>query len=499
MASDSSFLARLLGRTSSPRALAEGASVPTTEDGYSVGPTSSFWDVPDDEKVPELQWPRNIEVYDQMRRTDAQVISVLRAVQLPIRRTTWRIDPASAAPEVVEFVAANLGLPVLGQDAVARPRTGDRFSWPEHLQLALTCLAFGHSVFEQQYRIERDENGVPRAYLRKLGWRPPKTISRIDVAPDGGLIAIEQAVAGTDKHRMEVGRLVVYVNEREGGNWLGQSMLRPAYKYWILKDRMLRTQAQTIDRNGMGVPVVKAPEMPKDIYDPVEYTKRQDAEIKRGLKIAQMFRSGRQAGASIANSADIKLLGVEGTLPDAEKPIRYYDEQIGRAALTHFLSLGGDNSTGSYALGDTFADFFTLSLQTIALSIADTATKHIVEDLVDINFGTGTPAPRIVFDEIGSQQRITAAALKDLVDSGVITSDENLERFARQTYNLPELKAGTARTGTDAERAREIAELLQKAYLAVGPVITRKEARDLIRRAGLELPPEGDASTEEAA
>lgn len=495
MASDG-FLSRLFGRAGAPKALADGARVPTTEDGYSVGQNSTFWDTPDDEKVPELQWPRNIEVYDQMRRTDAQVISVLRAVQLPIRRTTWRIDPASAAPEVVEFVAANLGLPVLGQDAVARPRTGDRFSWPEHLQLALTCLPFGHSVFEQQYRIERDENGVPRAYLRKLGWRPPKTISRIDVAPDGGLVAIEQGTVGTDKHRMEVNRLVVYVNEREGGNWLGQSLLRPAYKFWVLKDKMLRIQAQTIDRNGMGVPVVEAPEMPKDIYDPVEYTKRQDAEIKRGLKIAQMFRSGRQAGASIAHGASIKLLGVEGTLPDAEKPIRYYDEQMGRAVLANFLNLGGDNSKGSYALGETFADFFTLSLQTIALSIADTATKHIVEDLVDHNFGPGTPAPRIVFDEIGSQQRITAAALKDLVDSGVITADESLERFARQTYNLPERDQATERTGTDAQEAREVAELLQKAYLAVGPVINRKEARDLARRAGAQLPAEGDTPNE---
>lgn len=438
-------LARLFGRDQAPKALAEGARVPTSEDGYAVGPTQSFWDVPDDEKVPELQWPRNIEVYDQMRRTDAQVISVLRAVQLPIRRTTWRIDPASAAPEVVEFVAANLGLPVLGQDAVPRPRTGDRFSWPEHLQLALTCLPFGHSVFEQQYRIERDDKGVLRAYLRKLAWRPPRTISRLDVAPDGGLVAIEQGIVGSDKHRMEVNRLVVYVNEREGGNWLGQSLLRPAYKFWLLKDRLLKIQAQTIDRNGMGVPVVEAPKLPDSILDPAEYVKRQDAEIKRGLKIAQMFRSGRQAGASIANGGSIKLLGVEGTLPDAMNPIRYYDEQMGRAVLANFLNLGGDNSKGSYALGETFADFFTLSLQTIALSIADTATKHIVEDLVDHNFGVGTPAPRIVFDEIGSQQRITAAALKELVVAGVITPDENLERFARQTYNLPEHDKATAR------------------------------------------------------
>lgn len=421
-----------------PSAVArERVSAPTTERGYAVE-SNGFWTTLDDEKVPELQWPDNIGIYDQMRRTDAQVISVLRAMQLPIRRTPARLDPTGVPDEVVAFVAANLGLPVKGQEPKQLPRMRDRFSWSEHLRHALTCLPFGHSFFEQTYRIAPDERGVLRAWLRKLGWRPPRTITRIDVAPDGGLIAIEQGVAGTKAHRMEVSVLVAYVNEREGGNWLGQSLLRPAYKYWVLKDRMLRVQAQTVDRNGMGVPVVTAPEIPKDVYDQTEHARRQDQEIARGLKIARSLRAGREAGASIAHSADIKLLGVEGTLPDADKPIRYYDEQISRSVLAHFLNLGTE--TGSWALGSTFADFFTLSLQSVADSIADTASMHVVEDLVDINFGTDVPAPRIVFDQIG--QRVTADDIKKLLNSGGIRTDDDLEAFLRQAFGLPAKRAG---------------------------------------------------------
>lgn len=447
---------RIAGRRG-PRALARTDIAPTQEYGYAVAPDQPYWTLLDDEKVPELQWPESLEQYDRMRRTDAQVMSVLRAVTLPIRRTTWRIDPGAARPEVVRFVAANLGLPVVGQDPTPRLRTGDRFSWAEHLQLALTCLPFGHSFFEQTYRIEPDENGVLRAWIRKLGWRPPKTISRIDVAPDGGLIAIEQGLVGSTvaSHRMDVDRLVAYVPEREGGNWLGQSLLRPAYKFWVLKDRLLKVQAQTIDRNGMGVPVVVAPEIPKEVFDPVEYTKRLDAEIRRGLKIAQSFRSGRQAGASVAHGADVKLLGVEGTLPDAMPVIKYYDEQIARAVLANFLNLGGDSSKGSYALSDTLDAFFKLSLQSIALSIADTATKHIVEDLVDYNFGPTEPAPRIVFDEIGSQMQITATALKELLDAGGLTADEDLERFIRDTYGLPQKKGASQDAETKNTQSEE--------------------------------------------
>lgn len=440
---DRSWLGRLFGARQ-PRAEANAAAAPTTPKGYSHD-ESSFWVVPDDEKAPELQWPQNLDVYDQMRRQDGQIISVLRAVQLPIRRTSWHIDPAGAPDEVVDFVAANLGLPVKGRDETPLPRLGGRFSWSEHLHLVLTSLVFGHSFFEQVYRIAPDERGVMRAWIRKLEWRPPKTISKIDVAADGGLIAIEQGAIGTGQHRMEVGRLVAYVNDREGGNWLGQSLLRPAYKFWLLKDRMLRVQAQAVDRNGMGVPVYEASETPADL-EPDEYRKRQQDELDRGLEIARGFRSGNTAGASIPNGAGMKLLGVEGQLPDADKPIRYYDEQMARAVLAHFLNLGTE--TGSWALGSTFADFFTLSLQTVALSIADTATQHIVEDLVDINFGSDVPAPRIAFDEIGSQQRITAEAIKSLVDAKVLEPDEDLERFVRQLFALPQKQKPDERTGT---------------------------------------------------
>lgn len=412
---------------------------PTSEKGYATG-NALWWSAPDEEETPELRWPHNIEVYDRMRRQDAQVISVLRAVTLPIRRTTWRVDPNGARDEVAKLVADDLGLPLVGADGRTVPRTRDRFSWSDHLRLALLTLPFGHSYFEQVYRI--DESGQAR--LRKLAWRPPKTISKIDVAPDGGLIAIEQLGkgAGSNTARIGVERLTAYVNEREGGNWLGQSLLRPAYKYWLLKDRLLRVQAQTVDRNGMGVPIYEASEQPANL-DPGEHIKRAEKEIAAGLKLAQGLRSGDNAGASIPNKAKITLKGVEGDLPDADKPIRYYDEQIARAVLAHFLNLGTE--TGSWALGSTFADFFTLSLQATAEHIATTATQHIVEDLVDLNWGYTEAAPRIVFDEIGSRHPATAEAVRALIECGALTADDKLEGHLRTTYGLPEADPQTKR------------------------------------------------------
>jgi hypothetical protein len=407
--------------------MATKAPAPAKEIGYASSQTSYNW-VVEGETTPELQWPQSVEVYDAMRRTDSQCASVLRAVTLPVRRTPWRIDPAGARAEVVELVADDMGLPIVGQNPKVLPRTKDRFSWADHLRLALLMLPFGFSFFEQTYRIEPDGS---RAHLHKLGQRPARTIMSVDVARDGGLISITQyGTLNNDgpQKPIPVDRLVAYVCDREGGNWLGQSLLRPAYKSWLIKDRLLRVQAQTIERNGMGVPLYIGAET--------------ETELDTGRAMAQAWRSGEAAGAAIPNGADLKLRGVEGELPDALPAIEYHDSQIARAVLAHFLNLG--TQTGSWALGTTFADFFTLSLQTLAQQIADVATQHIIEDLVDINFGPDEPAPRLTFDEIGSRQAATAQALKSLVDSGVIHPDEVLEESSRQQYGLPPADPATA-------------------------------------------------------
>lgn len=390
---------------------------PSTEIGYM----SAFWTALEYEETPELMWPRSVEMYDRMRRQDAQVGSVLRAVTLPVRRTAWRVDPNGAEDKIVEHVADDLNLPIVGEEG-HRPkrRTRDRFSWQEHIRLALLMLAHGHSFFEQQYRV--DFIGKGGTHLQKLAWRPARTISELRVAPDGGLEWIRQW--GGDRP-IPIDRLVAYVNEREGGNWLGSSLLRTCYKNWLIKDDLLRTDSQTIRRNGMGVPV----------YTGWEGEGLEDPGLTKGLKVAKSFRAGETAAAAIDNGAKLALLGVEGTLPQAMPSVRYHDEQIARAVLAHFLNLG--TQTGSWALGATFEDFFTICLQTVADDVADVATQHVVEDLVDQNWGIDAGAPRIVCDEIGSRQKLTAQALKMLIEAGAFAMDPTLESSLRQQYGLP--------------------------------------------------------------
>lgn len=405
------------------------------EIGYQADPGVVSWGTLvawTHETNPDLQWPLSIDVFDRMRREDPQVKSVLRAVTLPILRTEWVLDGTGCRDEVTEHVAADMGLPVKGKPAKAPLRTKGRFSFREFLRLALLELVYGHSVFEQVY----DQSSEPgRAHLAKLAWRPPRTISDFEVAKDGGLVAVKQrGTAGGREVRIPVDRLVVFVNEREGANWVGESLLRAAYKMAILKDRVLRIQALTAERNGLGLPVFIAPDFPEGMDDDAALA-WMDEQIEKGLELVKAARAGDDAGASIAHGAQLQFVGVQGKLPDTNAPIRYYDEQIARAVLAHFLNLGTE--TGSWALGSTFANFFTDSLNAVAQHIADVINQHVIEDLVDANWGSNEPAPRLLPAAIGEQQQITAEAIRALIECGAVQVDEPLRAYVRDKFGLP--------------------------------------------------------------
>ncbi|OZD48639.1 hypothetical protein CH252_19115 [Rhodococcus sp. 06-1477-1B] len=443
------------------------------------------------ETDPDLQWPQSNKIFDQMRRDDPQAMSTMRAVILPLLEAEWVLEATGVRDEVRDQIADDLGLPVKAMPTKAPLRTKGRFSWEDFLRLAVTGkLTFGHSVFEQVY----DVDAFGRAHLAKLAWRPPRTISGFEIAADGGLVAVHQygaltvgkalgngtfTAAAVGDVRIPVNRLVVFVNEREGPNWTGVSLLRSAYKMWILKDRTLRVMALADERNGLGLPVVTSPPPPEN----ASYEQKVDwldAEIARGLEMAKNARAGVRSGASLAHGGQLAFVGVTGELPDLEAHIRYYDEQISKAVLAHFLTLGGDKSTGSYALGDTFASFFVKSLNALARQIASVIQQHVIEDLVDANWGSTEPAPRLVPPKIGAEHPATAEAIRALLESRAITWDPTLEAHLRQTYGLPLLSPAQVEERVAAENAARAAEQLAPVDAGATPAPrTRREARAL--------------------
>lgn len=228
------------------------------------------------EYVPELTGRRALDTYDRMRRSDPVIAALLRALKLPILGATYSIVPPSGSENdqtVAAFVRWNLF-------------EGMSMSWQEHVRQLLTHLDFGFYVAEKVWEVRRDveiettaapiggEDGEetrlpekrvvvsrrPMFVLRKLAPRLQRTIERWDLARDGGLRKVVQRIYGgeaTGTADLPVEKLLVFTNDKEGADFTGKAILRPAYKPWFLKDQTERIHAIAIDRYGVGIPVMK--------------------------------------------------------------------------------------------------------------------------------------------------------------------------------------------------------------------------------------------------
>jgi len=374
------------------------------------------------EIIPDLMWPTSVQTYARMRH-DPQLTAILAAYTLPIRRATWAVDPTGCRDEVAQLVADDLGLPILDAGTMPGPARRRGVRWADHLRLALLSLVYGHMPFERRYEIRDGQ-----ARLINLGERLPHTIRALDVNRDGTLKSISQehAVGGP----IPADRLLWYAHEREGATWTGRSILRPAYGPWLIKHEVWRVHATSIRRFGMGVPSVEAP------------PGATPGQVTEAQRLASAMRAGDTAGVGLPPGFRLAITGMTGSAPDAMEFVRYLDQQMSRSALAGLLDLG-ETRNGSRALGDTMLELFFISLQAIADEIAEAATLGAVIPSVDLNWGEDEPAPRIIAADVGNRHEVNAQALEQLISSGAITPDPDLEAYVRAAWRLPQ-RAATA-------------------------------------------------------
>jgi len=412
------------------------------------------------EETPELQFPANLRVYDRMRRQDSQVRAMLRAIALPILQTPWRVLGAGCRPEVVNFVTAELGLVA---DELGRRRSRDGgVSFDPFLRMSLLHLVFGFMPFNKWATIAPFDTGLdlgigPQvAHLGGLSPRMPRSVQFIDVNSDGSLIGIRQWAAtnlvrgaypgyggqgnggywpnasGFMAPAGDAGlvpipaeALVYFVNEQEGADWAGMSVLRSAYKHWLIKDFLLHVDANAADRNGTGLPVITYP------------SAKGEAGRNKALAVASAVRAGDEAGVALEEGYTLALLGVQGGTHDTLASIAYHDQAAARGMLEMFLNLGHDGGLGHGSLGETFVDYFLLSLRAVLRYSEEVITEQIVRDLVRWNFGPSEPYPTVVADDPSAEATPTAAALEQLTAAGLLVADPGARAEIRRRYGLP--------------------------------------------------------------
>ncbi len=392
--------------------------------------------------------PTLYDEYDKMRN-DGQVKAALMVIKLPLLNADWSVEPASdAAPDrmIAEFIEEDL-------------MNGMTVSWPDILRQALLMLDYGSMPFEKVWRL--GEDGL--VHLRKLAPRMPKTVLFWLVDETGGLAGIKQMAPSTTKGLkivdIPVEKLLVFVNDLEGSNFRGVSILRSAYKHHYFKDNLYKVQAIAIEKRAVGI----------DVGTLKGEARTEDRKKELESALMRLHAHEKQFMVEVDEQSTYRLeTGTGGRLLDPQEAIEHHDLRIVRSMIAEFVAMGA-GSTGSLAMHRDKTSYLLLALGGIANYICETVSKHLIRQWVDYNWPGVTAYPRLRYARLEQRDvAVFADAVEKLTKSGALTTDPTLEEEARSLLSLPRLEAGDPIQQPDEEppevaaaREKQAAKLLE--------------------------------------
>jgi len=372
----------------------------TKETGAS-GTNISQGIISGEEYNPKLTGANALKAYDEMRRSDATVKAALRAVKLPIKSAEYRID---AAADDENRVVAN----------VVHKSLFEFVNWKKFLNEALTHLDFGFTVFEMVFE-PRYIDGKLRLALVKLGFRKPTTIQAWET--EDHQPGVTQLLPMGKTVSIPIEKLLVFTNDEEGDNFQGISLLRSAYKHYYIKDRLYRIDAVGNERQALGV---------LDITIPKGADPKDKARIR---KAARNLRANESSYIDHPEGWLIQFMDMKaGTLKNVEPSISHHNRQILMNVLAQFLDFGASGAAGSRGTSEDHSRLFELGVKDIADYIVETLQNKVIKLIVDLNFNV-TEYPQLQVGNISDENiPVVTAAIKALVEAGVLhprSADEN--------------------------------------------------------------------------
>jgi hypothetical protein len=377
--------------------------------------TDIFSGIITEEYNPELSGIQGIKIYDEMRKSDATVRAAISACQLPIRRANWfvKIDSDDEKDiEVRNFIERALF------DEMA-------ITWDDFLRQALLMLPFGVMLFEKVFTV-REVDGVNRVIWHKFAPRMPKSITHWETA--SGDTGVQQLATGTVAAvSIPMEKLLVFVNEIEGENWWGTSLLRAAYKHWFVKANLERIDSVAHERQGLGVPAVKLPHG------------HNDADVTRAENILKNLRAHEEGYLLEYDDMEVEFKDMKAhTTRDPSKTMMYHNRQIVLSVLAQFLDLGS-GATGSRALSEDHTNLFLQSLEAIANSFVDVVNKFAIKELVDLNFDGVEIYPELDYNGISRVDvDKLSTAYQRFTQSGGLKPTKGDDQYVRELLGLPE-------------------------------------------------------------
>jgi|SRR5665213_119215 len=367
----------------------------------------------------DLQGKYALQVYDVMRKSDATVHAALSIIKQPILGADWDFDPASKDEVDIEVC-----------DRMKRELMGRKIIFHDLLREVLTFLDFGHFVAEEVFENTEDENG-PYIGFAKIASRKQRSI--LKWSQDDDTPGITQILPSGGSVNIPRQKLLYVVNEQEGENYLGVSLLRYIYKPWKIKDSLEIMNAISLEKMGLGIPYIKKN---------VNGLTTDETELEDARDMLRQQRANEEAYFEYPDSIEIGFTDMKGsTTKEIIPTIEYQDHQILLSVLAQFLLLGSNDSAGSKAVSADHSSMFVKSIQAVVQIVKDAITRDVVQRWVDLNYSNlENGYPQLKCTGIDDEDMISVStAIAAVFTAGAMQPSAEVENLLRKLFDIPEM------------------------------------------------------------
>lgn len=395
---------------------------------------------------------RRVTVKDllAMGENDETIAAMFYAIETTLAQVNWRHEARdngedSADPKALE--AAEFADSLLKD--METPLQG-------YIENAISYLVGGYSLAEINFRQRTMAEGSRFSDglwgVRNLAERGQLTISQWIQGKDGKRVEFFRQATSTGKP-VPLAKCM-HLTVRGGPNRpMGRSMLKSAYRLYLLKRRIQDSEAIGIERDLCGLPVMDMPA--EDIEAATNRPDTPDGKMAAArVKAAQAAVSDmrlNEAGGLILPSEcwetedgkvssnrryNFRIVTSAGSRSiDTRGAIREYDLAIARILMMQFLRLG-DRAGGSYALSDTQSSLALRSIMAIVAKIAAEWQKKVLRTVwilngMDLRYLPDLGTSSITEDSLESLGQFleSLASAKEILDEDEELSEDMKQRL----------------------------------------------------------------------
>ncbi len=395
-----------------------------------------------------INWVRE---HDEMLRTDPIVMRGWHMLRQTLLSASWRFEPGInddvTAEELARYANEAFGFgPYAGQM---------KTSWESQLSYLLQFVTLGYRYAEEIYKVGPDSTGRVKVWLSHYADREPsahqKWLSKDNQHLDG---VLQNMIGLTTPEPIPANKLLLLTLNQTGSNFEGVGLLRPAWYPWRAKQRNTNLLFIGVERAAIPTPKIV---IDRAQAESLGYTDGDiDAMSKDAEAQAQALLATDQSYL-VENPAVKFETYAPGDSLHVDKALAINtmcDSQISAAFLTQFADLG-NTETGARSVGEIHLSVFRRAainlcdIVAAAVSGVDRPGGGTIGRLIRWNYGAVDPSklPRLTHTGLDTDDLADSlAALPALVDAGLLTPTDDLERAIRDRLGAGELSPDDERS-----------------------------------------------------